>query len=161
VTAVVSLGSNLGDRLAMLRNGLEVMAQRVAVTAVSAVFETAPLGVTDQPAYLNAVALIDSSDAEAVFGAAQQAEQSQGRVRASRWGPRTLDVDVIAVDDIVSDDVRLTLPHPRAHDRAFVLEPWLELDPAAVLAGRGPVRDLLAALAVQGIRRFAEPLPLP
>jgi 2-amino-4-hydroxy-6-hydroxymethyldihydropteridine diphosphokinase len=158
---VVSLGANLGDRMARLRGGLEVLAQHVVVRAVSPVYETAPLGGVEQPAYLNAVALIDSSDAEAVFGAAQAAEASQGRVRSVRWGPRTLDVDVITVDSVRSDDPRLTLPHPRAHDRGFVLEPWLDIDPAAELPGRGSVRALLAGLPPQGVRRFADPPPLP
>jgi 2-amino-4-hydroxy-6-hydroxymethyldihydropteridine diphosphokinase len=161
VSAVVCLGANLGDRMARLRGGLEVLAQHVVVRAVSPVYETAPIGGVDQPAYLNAVALIDSNDAEAVFVAAQAAEQSQGRIRSVRWGPRSLDVDVIAVDSVVSDDPRLTLPHPRAHDRGFVLEPWLAVDPTAELPGRGSVRTLLAALPPQGVRRFADPLPLP
>jgi 2-amino-4-hydroxy-6-hydroxymethyldihydropteridine diphosphokinase len=158
---VVSLGGNLGDRMARLRGGLEVLAQHLAVRAVSPVYETAPVGVTDQPAFLNAVALLDCADPEAVFAAAQAAEQSQGRARSVRWGPRTLDVDVISVDGIISDDPRLTLPHPRAYDRAFVLEPWLALDPDAELPGRGSVRALLAALSPQGVHRFADPLPLP
>jgi 2-amino-4-hydroxy-6-hydroxymethyldihydropteridine diphosphokinase len=161
VTAVVSLGANLGDRMARLRCGLEVIAQHVAVRAVSPVYETAPIGVTDQPAYLNAVALLDSSDAEAVFAAARDAEQSQGRLRSLRWGPRTLDVDVIVVDSLITDDPRLTLPHPRAHDRGFVLAPWLALDPSAELPGRGSVRALLAGLPPQGVRRYADALPLP
>jgi 2-amino-4-hydroxy-6-hydroxymethyldihydropteridine diphosphokinase len=161
VTAVVSLGANLGDRMARLRAGLEVLSQQVAVRALSPVYETAPLGVTDQPPYLNVVALVDSDDAEAVFAAAQAAEQSQGRLRLQRWGPRTLDVDVIAVADVRSDDPRLTLPHPRAHERAFVLAPWLALDPMAELPGRGSVRALLVALPPQDLRRVADPLPLP
>jgi 2-amino-4-hydroxy-6-hydroxymethyldihydropteridine diphosphokinase len=161
VTAVVSLGANLGDRMARLQGGLEVLAQRVAVRAVSPVYETAPVGVTDQPPFLNAVALLDSDDAEAVFAAAQAAEQSQGRVRTKRWGPRTLDVDVIIVDSVVSHDPRLTLPHPRAYERGFVLVPWLDIDASAELPGRGSVRTLLAALPPQDVRRFADPLPLP
>jgi 2-amino-4-hydroxy-6-hydroxymethyldihydropteridine diphosphokinase len=161
VTAVLSLGTNLGDRLSRLRCGLEVLAQQVAVRRVSPVYETAAIGVEDQPAFLNIVAMVDSEDAEAVFGAAQAAEQSQGRSRSTRWGPRTLDVDVVAVDAVVSDDPRLTLPHPRAHERAFVLIPWLELDPAARLPNRGSVRALLAALPRQDVRRVADPLPLP
>lgn len=158
---MVSLGANLGDRMTRLRCGLEVLAQHVAVRAVSPVYETAPVGVTDQPAYLNAVALLDTSDAEAVFDAAMAAERSQGRLRSRRWGPRTLDVDVIAVDSQVSEDPRLTLPHPRASERGFVLEPWLAVDPSAELPGLGSVRALLAALPPQGVRRFADPLPLP
>jgi 2-amino-4-hydroxy-6-hydroxymethyldihydropteridine diphosphokinase len=158
---VVSLGANLGDRMARLRAGLEVLAQHVAVRAVSPVYETAPVGVTDQPPFLNAVARLDSDDPEAVFAAAQAAEQSQGRVRTQRWGPRTLDVDVIVVDSVISDDPRLTLPHPRAYERGFVLIPWLDLDATAELPGRGPVRALLAALPPQDVRRFADPLALP
>jgi 2-amino-4-hydroxy-6-hydroxymethyldihydropteridine diphosphokinase len=158
---VVCLGANLGDRMARLRDGLEILAQHVAVSAVSPVYETAPVGGVDQPAYLNAVARLDSDDPEVVFGAAQAAEQAQGRLRSQRWGPRTLDVDVIVVDSLVTDDPRLTLPHPRAHERGFVLEPWLALDPTAELPGRGSVRALLAALPAQDVRRFADPPPLP
>jgi 2-amino-4-hydroxy-6-hydroxymethyldihydropteridine diphosphokinase len=158
---VVSLGANLGDRMARLRGGLEVLTQHVPVRAVSPVYETAPVGRTDQPAFLNAIAVIDSDDAEAVFAAAQAAEDSQGRLRSQRWGPRTLDVDVIVVDALISDDPRLTLPHPRAHERGFVLTPWLAVEPTAALPGRGSVRALLAALPPQDVRRFADPLPLP
>jgi 2-amino-4-hydroxy-6-hydroxymethyldihydropteridine diphosphokinase len=161
VTAVLSFGSNLGDRIARLRCGLEVVDQHVPVVAVSPVYETAPVGVEDQPPYLNLVALIDSSDAEAVFAAAQAAEQSQGRLRSQRWGPRTLDVDVIAVDELTTDDPRLTLPHPRVHERAFVLVPWLAVDPTAHIARHGPVRSLVDSLAHQGIERYADPLHLP
>jgi 2-amino-4-hydroxy-6-hydroxymethyldihydropteridine diphosphokinase len=158
---VVSLGTNLGDRMGRLRAGLEVIGQQVPVLAVSPVYETAAVGVTDQPAFLNAIALLDSDQPEAVFSAAQAAEQSQGRLRSRRWGPRTLDVDVITVDAFVSDDPRLTLPHPRAHERGFVLEPWLALDPTAYLPGHGSVRALLAALPAQDVRQVAGPLPLP
>lgn len=161
MTAVVSLGSNLGDRLARLRRGLEVLAQHVAVVAVSPVYETAPVGVTDQPAFLNVVALLDSDDPETVFVAAQAAEQSQGRLRSRRWGPRTLDVDVIAVDAQVTDDPRLTLPHPRAHERGFVLVPWLAVDPTAAVPRRGSVRSLVAGLPDPELRLVAGPLPLP
>jgi 2-amino-4-hydroxy-6-hydroxymethyldihydropteridine diphosphokinase len=161
VTAVLSLGANLGDRLNRLRCGLEVVSQHVPVRSVSPVYETAPVGVEDQAAFLNIVALVDSSDAERVFGAAQAAEESQGRVRSHRWGPRTLDVDVVAVDELISDDPRLTLPHPRAYERGFVLIPWLALDQSARLPGRDSVRALLAALGPQDVRRVADPLPLP
>jgi 2-amino-4-hydroxy-6-hydroxymethyldihydropteridine diphosphokinase len=161
VSSVLSLGSNLGDRMARLRAGLEVVAQHVAVSAVSPVFQTAAVGVEDQPAFLNLVAIVDSDDAELVFGAAQAAEQAQGRLRSRRWGPRTLDVDVIAVGAQRSADPRLTLPHPRAHERGFVLIPWLALDPVARLPARGSVRSLLAALPRQDVQRFADPPPLP
>jgi 2-amino-4-hydroxy-6-hydroxymethyldihydropteridine diphosphokinase len=158
---VLSLGTNLGDRIARLRGGLEVIGQQVGVTAVSPVYETAAVGVEDQPAFLNVVAIVDSDDAELVFGAAQAAEQSQGRLRSRRWGPRTLDVDVIAVDAQQSEDPRLTLPHPRAHERGFVLIPWLAIDPTASLPSHGSVRALLAALPQQDVVRFADPLPRP
>lgn len=161
MTAVLSLGSNLGDRLARLRRGLEVIAQHVPVTAVSPVYETAAVGVEDQPPFLNLVAVVGSDEPEVVFSAAQAAEQSQGRLRSLRWGPRSLDVDVITVDDVRSDDPRLTLPHPRAHERAFVLIPWFALDPTASLPGQAPVRTLLASLPQQEVRRVAGPLPLP
>jgi 2-amino-4-hydroxy-6-hydroxymethyldihydropteridine diphosphokinase len=154
VTAVLSLGSNLGDRLTHLRVGLDLIARTLPVMAVSPVYETAPVGVDDQPPYLNLVAVVDSDDAEAVFAAAQTAELARGRARTRRWGPRTLDVDVISVDAVVSTDPRLTLPHPRAHERGFVLAPWLDVDPDAELPGRGPVRLLLRVLDLDGVRRW-------
>jgi 2-amino-4-hydroxy-6-hydroxymethyldihydropteridine diphosphokinase len=161
VTAVLSLGANLGDRVSRLRCGLEVMAQHVAVTAISPVYETAAVGLEGQPAFLNIVALVDSDDPEVVFGAAQAAEQAQGRLRSQRWGPRTLDVDVVAVDELITDDPRLTLPHPRAWERGFVLIPWLALDRSAQLPGGDSVRALVATLGPQQVRRVADPLPLP
>lgn len=153
---VLALGSNLGDRLANLRGGLDVLtaAGQITVTAVSAVYETAPLGGPDQPDYLNAVVVARTSlPARAVLNLARAAEQALGRVRTVRWGPRTLDVDVIAVGDERSDDPELTLPHPRARDRVFVLVPWLDADPAAVLPGDGPVAGLVSRLGQDGIRR--------
>jgi 2-amino-4-hydroxy-6-hydroxymethyldihydropteridine diphosphokinase len=154
MSAVVSLGSNRGDRLAHLRAGLSILARRFEVTATSPVYETAPVGVGDQPPYLNCVAVLDSDDPEAVLAAAQDAEQSRGRLRSRRWGPRTLDVDVVSVDALIVDDPRLTLPHPRAHERAFVLVLWLDVDPEAVVPGRGPVRSLVRAVGTQGLRRW-------
>jgi 2-amino-4-hydroxy-6-hydroxymethyldihydropteridine diphosphokinase len=155
MTAVVSLGSNLGDRLGRLRRGIEVLGLHCPVVAISSVYETAAVGVTDQPAFLNLVVLLGTGDPEAAFTAAQAAELSQGRLRSRRWGPRSLDVDVIDVDGLVSADPRLTLPHPRAHERGFVLVPWLELDPVAALPRHGPVRRLVAALGDQDVHRVA------
>lgn len=136
VRAVLSLGSNLGDRLAHLQAGLDVLAERLAVLAVSPVYETAPVGGPEQGPYLNAVVLATVADPESALRAAHAAEQAEHRVRGVRFGPRTLDVDVISVDGVVSDDPRLTLPHPRAHERAFVLAPWADLDPHAPIDGR-------------------------
>jgi 2-amino-4-hydroxy-6-hydroxymethyldihydropteridine diphosphokinase len=157
MTAVVSLGSNLGDRLAHLRAGVEVLRRHVAVTALSAVYETAPVGVDGQPAYLNAVAILATDDPEQALSVAHLAEAAEGRERPARWAPRTLDVDVIAVGTVTSDDPRLTVPHPRAHQRAFVLLPWLEADPAAELPGHGSVRDLIAGISDDGVQWYAGP----
>lgn len=145
-TAVLSIGSNLGDRLAHLQGAVDAM--RPWLRAVSPVYETAPWGPVEQDDYLNAVLLVDDATATPHdwLERARAAEQAAGRTRGVRWGPRTLDVDVVAVDDVRSDDAELTLPHPRAAERAFVLVPWLAADPDAVLAGR-PVRELVADLA--------------
>jgi 2-amino-4-hydroxy-6-hydroxymethyldihydropteridine diphosphokinase len=134
VTAVLSLGSNLGDRLAWLRLGLEVLAP----VRVSRVWQTAPWGGVEQPDFLNVVALCDCDAGEA-WRRAVLAETRAGRTRDVRWGPRTLDVDVIWAS---GSDPELELPHLRAHERAFVLVPWLEVDPEAVLPGHGRVADL-------------------
>lgn len=143
--AVLSLGANLGDRLAALQAALDALATRVAVVAVSPVYETAPVGVTDQPDFLNAVALVDTGLPPAeLLALAHAVEAAAGRVRAERWGPRPLDVDLVAYGSVASDDPALTLPHPRAAERVFVLAPWLDVDPAAALPS-GAVADLLAA----------------
>jgi 2-amino-4-hydroxy-6-hydroxymethyldihydropteridine diphosphokinase len=155
--AVVSLGSNLGDRIGQLRRGLEVLSLHLPVVAVSDVYETSAVGVTDQPDFLNVVALLATDDPEAAFVASQNAETAQGRLRSQRWGPRSLDVDVIDVDGQVSEDPRLTLPHPRAHERAFVLVPWLALDPVAELPRIGTVRKVLERLGDDGVRRVGGP----
>ncbi len=143
--AVLSVGSNLGDRLAYLRSALDRM--RPCVDAVSPVYETPPWGPVSQPDYLNAVILAsdDTADPPVWLARAHAAEDAAGRVRDQRWGPRTLDVDVIAVDDIELNDPDLTLPHPLAAERAFVLVPWLAVDPEARLSG-GSVADLVAQL---------------
>jgi 2-amino-4-hydroxy-6-hydroxymethyldihydropteridine diphosphokinase len=143
--AVLSVGSNIGDRLAYLRSALDRM--RPCVDAVSPVYETPPWGPVTQPDYLNAVILAsdDTADPPVWLARAHAAEDAAGRVRDQRWGPRTLDVDVIAVDDIELNDPDLTLPHPRAAERAFVLVPWLAVHPEARLSGRS-VADLVAQL---------------
>jgi 2-amino-4-hydroxy-6-hydroxymethyldihydropteridine diphosphokinase len=157
---VLALGSNLGDRLATLQTGTALLAAApgLRVTAVSAVYQTAPVGGPAQPDYYNAVLLAASGLASrSILDLCQQTEQALGRVRTVVWGPRTLDVDLIACDDEVSSDPDLTLPHPRAHQRAFVLAPWLELDPQAQLAGYGSVADLLARADTSGVSRLAGP----
>jgi 2-amino-4-hydroxy-6-hydroxymethyldihydropteridine diphosphokinase len=155
--AVVALGSNLGDRAGLLRQGLRLLGAHddVAVTGVSPVYETAPVGgPADQPPYLNAVAALEVSMAPGLLlGLLHVVEAACERTREVRWGPRTLDLDLLAYDDVVSGDAWLTLPHPRAHERAFVLVPWLDLDGAAVLPGRGPVAGLAAGLDRAGLAR--------
>jgi 2-amino-4-hydroxy-6-hydroxymethyldihydropteridine diphosphokinase len=144
--AVLSLGSNLGDRLAYLRSVTEALGP--ALVAVSTVYETEPWGVEDQPKFLNAVCIVDdpARDEWAWLRTGQSLEQAAGRVREQRWGPRTLDVDVVTVDGVRSDDPELLLPHPGTPERASVLVPWLEIAPEATLPGHGPIRELLAAL---------------
>lgn len=143
--AVLSIGSNLGDRLGNLR--LAVDAFRPWLLGSSPVYETPPWGPVPQQDFLNAVLLVTDAEVspQQWLARAQAAERAAGRVREIHWGPRTLDVDVIDVDGLESADPELTLPHPRAAERAFVLVPWAELDPAASLAGQ-PVRARLAAL---------------
>jgi 2-amino-4-hydroxy-6-hydroxymethyldihydropteridine diphosphokinase len=128
------------------------------VRGVSPVYETAPWGGVEQGEFLNAILLVDDLDADAPewLRRGQRCETAAGRIRDVRWGPRTLDVDVIDVDQTQRDDPHLTLPHPRAHQRAFVLVPWLDVQPGAVLAGHGTVAELVAAFPTaerRGVRR--------
>jgi 2-amino-4-hydroxy-6-hydroxymethyldihydropteridine diphosphokinase len=153
--AVLSLGSNLGDRRAHLRAALDLIGASVPVRAVSPLYETAPVGVADQPAFLNCIALVDVASADDALALAHRAEAARGRSRSLRWGPRSLDVDVVAVDALVSADPRLTLPHPRAHERAFVLRPWVDVAPDAEIPGRGPVWRLLRDLPDQSVTAVA------
>lgn len=149
-TAVLSLGSNLGDRRATLQGAVDALLagpDAPRAMALSPVFETAPVGGPEQGAFLNALLVVDTDGSpHELLARAQRVEQDFDRVRKVRWGPRTLDVDVIVFGDTRSDDPELTLPHPRAHERAFVLRPWLEADPGAELPGHGPVPDLLARI---------------
>jgi 2-amino-4-hydroxy-6-hydroxymethyldihydropteridine diphosphokinase len=145
-SAVLSIGSNLGDRLAHLQSA--VTGFRDALVAVSPVYETAPWGVTDQPDFLNAVLIVSDPtvDEWGWLRRGQALEAASGRVREQRWGPRTLDVDVVTVAGVTSTHPDLLLPHPGTPERATVLIPWLAIDPAAELPGHGTVAALLAAL---------------
>jgi 2-amino-4-hydroxy-6-hydroxymethyldihydropteridine diphosphokinase len=157
MTAVVlALGSNLGDRGDILQGGVDAIAgiEGVKLTGVSPVYETVPVGGPPQPDYLNAVVLADITiPARELLDRLHEIEAAFERVRLVRWGPRTLDIDIITVARERSDDPDLTLPHPRAHERAFVLAPWHDVDPDAVLPGRGPVAELLAHVDQGGVRR--------
>lgn len=149
--AVLALGSNLGDREASIRAAVADLAAEpgIRVSAVSALVETPalkPAGVDrTAPAYLNAVAIVETVlDPHALLAVANRIEAAHGRVRDEHWGDRTLDIDIIDYAGRVIADERLTLPHPGAAERAFVLAPWFELDPDAVLTGHGSVAELLA-----------------
>jgi 2-amino-4-hydroxy-6-hydroxymethyldihydropteridine diphosphokinase len=149
--AVLSLGANLGDRAGTIRAAITALKDD-GLIARSTLYETPPWGPVEQPPYLNAVVVVSGpQDAHGWLVRAHELEQAAGRTREQRCGPRTLDVDIVTVteDDgtpVLSDDPRLTLPHPHAHERAFVLMPWATLEPGAVLPGKGRVADLLAAL---------------
>ncbi len=153
---VLSLGSNMGDRLASLQSAVDVLAATpgLKLTDTSGVYETTPVGYTDQPDFLNIILLAESTLASNVLlDRCQAVEEALGRVRTIPGGPRTIDVDIILVGHRVTSNKRFTLPHPRAHERAFVLVPWLETDPDAELIGHGRVADLVAALDTSGVRR--------
>jgi 2-amino-4-hydroxy-6-hydroxymethyldihydropteridine diphosphokinase len=147
-SAVLSLGSNVGDRAGYLRECVARLAGWIR--GVSGVYETAPWGGVEQGEFLNAVLLVDDPGADGPewLRRGQRCEAAAQRARTMRWGPRTLDVDVIDVDQTRQEHPRLSLPHPRAHLRAFVLVPWLDVAPDAVLPGHGPVAELVAALPV-------------
>ncbi len=155
---VLALGSNLGDRAGTLRSAVTALraADGLAVERVSPVVETDPVGGPEQDDYLNAVVVGRTTmTSNEVLATCQRIEREHGRVRETRWGARTLDIDVIAYGTTSSNDPRLTLPHPRAHERAFVLVPWASIDPDAVLPGPsgGRVADLASAAAdAQGVR---------
>lgn len=152
---VVALGSNLGDREDLAHSALaDIRAtEGFSVRAASSLVETIALGVDgvdpDAPRYLNQVILLDSAwSAERTLGLLFDIEQAHGRVRGDeRYANRTLDLDLITYGDLVSESEHLSVPHPRAHERRFVLEPWNEVDPGAVLPGRGLVATLLSDLA--------------
>ncbi len=156
---VLAVGSNLGDRVGTLQGCVQAIGGLgdTDVLAISPVYETAPVGGPAQPDYLNAVLIISTSlPPRDLLTATQGIEAEFGRVRppgAERFGPRTLDIDVISYADEISADPVLTLPHPRAHERAFVLAPWHDVDAGASLPGRGPVARLLAGLDRRGVRR--------
>lgn len=161
---VIALGSNLGDRLDNLQSAVDALFDSPGLTfvAVSPVYETTPVGGPEQPGYLNAVLVAETAmPAPMLLDRCQSLESTLGRTRGERWGPRTLDLDLIVYGDLVSDDPELTLPHPRAHERAFVLAPWLAADPGASLPGHGPVRDLLAAVGQDGVQRLDDELQPP
>jgi 2-amino-4-hydroxy-6-hydroxymethyldihydropteridine diphosphokinase len=163
-TAVLSLGSNLGDREQNLRAAVADIAglSGVSVDATSGLVETAaikPTGVDESaPAYLNAIVRVTTDlSADELLAALAAIELDHGRVREVRWGDRTIDIDIVTYGSVQRDDPKLTLPHPRAAERAFVLVPWLEIEPDAALPGIGRV-DALPAASESVARYRAEAL---
>lgn len=151
--AVIAIGSNLGDRLATFQSAVRALAEEegIEVRAISTPIESVAVRVegpdASAPRYLNAVVLVRTTlSPRALLDLLHTLEADHGRVRDERWGDRTLDLDLIDFAGMQSSNEQLTLPHPGAHERTFVLGPWAEVAPEAVLPGRGRVVDLLAAL---------------
>lgn len=161
--AFLALGSNLGDRLQHLRSAARRLdaTEGVDVLRSSRVYETEPVG-PQQPAYLNAVIEVDTTlTPRELLGACRRVEDALGRVRAERWGPRTIDVDILVYDEQTVDEPDLVIPHPRMHERGFVLVPLGELDADPMLpGGRHLSTQRLSPDAVLGVRPFAPPLPV-
>jgi 2-amino-4-hydroxy-6-hydroxymethyldihydropteridine diphosphokinase len=156
----VGLGANLGDRAATLARALDLLdrAPTIEIVAVSSFRETDPVGYLDQPRFLNAAAAIDTSlEPQELLAALLEIERQLGRTREGpRYGPRTVDLDLLLIEGVTLDDPGLTLPHPRLHERSFALEPLVELDPSIVVPGRGTVQQLLGGLETQPLESAHE-----
>jgi 2-amino-4-hydroxy-6-hydroxymethyldihydropteridine diphosphokinase len=155
----LGLGGNLGDRAARLREGLWRLAPDVGIEAVSSLYETDPVGVVDQPAFLNAVCRGRTAlEPQALLDRVKEIERAAGRRAGPRWGPRPLDIDILLYGDRVISSPNLQIPHPRLAERAFVLCPLADLAPAQVVPGlRRTVQELLATVDRRGVRKVAEP----
>ncbi len=161
--AWIGLGSNLGDRLGYIRKALASVERipETALTAVSSLYDTAPMGREDQPRFLNAVAEVTTElDPAALLGELRAIEDCCGRIRRDVWGPRTLDLDLLVYDDVRVSSDELTVPHPRLAERAFVLVPLAEIAPEVAVPGLG--RDVSALLSelgdrVSGVKRIGGP----
>ena len=142
--AVIALGSNLGNRELNIDSAIAELAKIIEITHLSTNYETDPVGGPEQPKYLNAIAIAETElEPEELLTAMLDIENKLGRKREVHWGPRTLDLDLITFGDEVIDSEFLVLPHPRAHERRFVLEPWLEIEPDAYIPGIGKVERIL------------------
>lgn len=163
--ALLGLGANLGDRLASLQRAVDLLAATPGIRAVrsSRVYETDPVGGPEQPDYLNAVLEVGTElPPRDLLAACQRVEADMGRIRAERWGPRAIDVDILTYDDVAMDDEDLVIPHPRMHERGFVLVPLGELTSDPPLPGGRHLATLrLPPGAVLGVRAFAPPLRVP
>jgi 2-amino-4-hydroxy-6-hydroxymethyldihydropteridine diphosphokinase len=146
--AVVALGANIGSPREQMDVAIALLREATQVIAVSSYFVTKPVGGPKQPDYLNAVCILESElPALDLLAVLQGIEKSLGRERDVRWGPRTIDLDLIQYGSLLSAAVELELPHPRAHERRFVLEPWFEIEPDAILLTHGKISELLAQLS--------------
>jgi len=145
--AVLSLGSNLGNSAEILRSAAEALNEVSEVIALSSFYRTRPVGGPPQPDFINAVIIIETNlEPEELLLVAQAIEGAHGRERNEntvKWGPRFLDIDLIKCDEMLINSPDLAIPHPRAHEREFVLRPWNEIDPAATLPGFGAISRLL------------------
>jgi 2-amino-4-hydroxy-6-hydroxymethyldihydropteridine diphosphokinase len=155
---VFSVGSNLGERLGNLQGAVDAISDTpdIIVVDISSVYETEPVGgAEDNPPFLNLIVVAETTlEPRTLLERAQAVEDAFGRRRdGERWGPRTLDVDLIMVGDTQSDQPDLMLPHPLAHERGFVLVPWAEVDPKGELPGRGAVGDLADSVGADGVLR--------
>jgi len=145
--AVIALGANIGNPKEQMDIAISLLRESLEVTAVSSYFTTAPVGGPEQPDYLNAVAIAESDlPASELLALLHGIEKVLGRERIEQWGPRTIDLDLIQYGSILSYADELLLPHPRAHERRFVLEPWAQVEPDALLLTHGKISDLLAQL---------------
>lgn len=145
--AVVALGANIGSPREQMDVAIALLREATEVKAVSSYFVTKPVGGPEQPDYLNAVCILESElPALDLLAVLQGIEKSLERERDVRWGPRTIDLDLIQYGSLLSAAAELELPHPRAHERRFVLEPWFEIEPDAILLTHGKISELLAQL---------------
>jgi 2-amino-4-hydroxy-6-hydroxymethyldihydropteridine diphosphokinase len=155
--AFVGVGANLGDAAGQVRAAIAALAALpgTRLVAASSLYRTAPVGYAAQPDFVNAAVLLETDLApRALLAALQSLEARHGRTRSFKDAPRTLDLDLLLYDGEVVDEPGLAVPHPRLHERAFALAPLVEIDPAAVIPGRGLARDWLARLGAQRVERI-------
>ncbi len=159
--AVISLGSNIGDRFSYLQSALNEINElpNSKILICSSVYETKPVGLEDQSDFLNAVIILDTDfNAEELLMKLMLIELNLGRERSIKWGPRTIDLDLIDYEKMIIDTEKLILPHPRAHERCFVLKPWEEIDNNSEITGKGKVSELLINLDCDDVRIYLSKL---
>ena len=155
--AFIGLGGNLDSPKSRVQGAFDALGTLpgVRLLACSSLYASSPVGLTEQPDFINAVALIETTLApQALLNALLDLERAAGRVRLARFGPRTLDIDILLYDDCIIDEPGLSIPHPRMHERAFVLKPLLEIAPEASIPGRGAAREYLAQVMNQHCERL-------